>query len=403
MNSILKRILTVVLSLLLIVYVVYQGYSALYNPIRTMRAASGMFEDVISTNGFVLHNEMVINQKPSGVVDYLLQDGDSVAKDSVVAAVYETAQDASNQHKIQQLSDQIQQYQQLGSPDEAASIDIDVLDSEIEKSFLQLSSDVDSSTAENIESDRSDLVTLLDKKQLATGEIKDFSSQILNLQKQKADLSKNTGAQTGTVTAPVAGYFVSAVDGLENLYDTQKALSITADDVKKLLTAKPASHQSAVGKVITGFESYIVCNVDVNDTYKFKVGSTLSLRFLLSSVGEVPVTVAAINKSSAGCAIVLKCDYMSSPLSVIRRQKIEIVADSYTGIKVPDSDVYIVNGSKGVYIRNGSIVQFKKIEQIYSAPGYVVSAIDPSNQGNLQIYDEVIENGDDLYDGKVIK
>jgi hypothetical protein len=403
MNSILKRILTVLISLLLICYVAYQGYSALYNPIRTMRADSGTFEDDINTDGFVLHNETVITQKPSGVVDYLLQDGSSIAKDGEVAAVYKTAQDASNQHKIQQLSYQIQQYQQIGSSDEAASIDVDVLDSEIEKSFLQLSEDSDGSSAQNIESDRSDLVTLLDKKQLATGEIKDFSTQIANLQKQESQLSNNTGGQIGTVTAPVAGYFVSQVDGLENMYNAQNALSITADDVKKLLSAAPVSHQNVVGKVITGFDSYIVCNIDANDTYKLQVGNTLAIRFLLSSVGDVPVTVAAINQDSSGYAVVFKCDYMSSPFSVIRRQKIEIVADTYTGIKVPDSDVYIVNGSKGVYIRNGSIVQFKKIEQIYSASGYVVSAIDPSNQGNLQIYDEVIENGDDLYDGEFIK
>ncbi len=94
---------------------------------------------------------------------------------------------------------------------------------------------------------------------------------------------------------------------------------------------------------------------------------------------------------------------MNSALSVIRRQTIEIVANSYTGIKVSDSDVHIVNGEKGVFVRYGSIVQFKKIDEIYSAPGYVVSNIDPTSQGNLQVYDEVIENGDDLYDGKVIK
>jgi hypothetical protein len=94
---------------------------------------------------------------------------------------------------------------------------------------------------------------------------------------------------------------------------------------------------------------------------------------------------------------------MTGAIAVLRKQTIEIVANSYTGIKVPDSFVHIVNGTKGVFVRSGSLAQFKKIDQIYSTSGYLVSAIDTSKQDYLQVYDEVIENGDDLYDGEVIK
>ncbi len=284
MNSFVKKIVTLLVSLFLISYVIYQGYSVLYNPIRTVRAESGTFEDDIKTEGFVLHNESVITQSPNGIVDYLLDDGEAVAKGGQVAAIYKTAQDASNQHKIQQMSSQIQQYQQIGSQDEVSSIDVDVLDSEIEKNFLQLSEDVDGSSVDNIETDRSALLTLLDKKQLATGEIKNFNTQIAQLQQKEAALSKETGSQIGTISAPAAGYFVSEVDGLENIYNSQNALTITAENVKNLLSAATKRNQDAVGKVITGFQTYIVCNVSADDSYKLKVGSTVTLNFPLSSV-----------------------------------------------------------------------------------------------------------------------
>lgn len=403
MNTVAKRIVTIIVSLFLIGYVSYQAYAVLYDPIRTMRVESGTFEDIISTEGFVVHDETVINQNPQGVIDYTKQDGESVSKGGEVAAVYETEQDAQNERKIQQLNSQIQQYKQMGSASDASTIDVSVLSSEIDKVFLQLSEASDSSKISSIDSQRASLLTLLDKKQLATGEISNFDSEISSLQKQCDVLSSKSQAQTGSISAPAAGYFVSAADGLENLYNTKKIASITSKDVDRLLAAAPAKSANAVGKVITGFQSYIVCKVSNDDVYKLHVGSGVSLRFLLSSESEIPVTVAAINKDASGCAVVLRCDTMSSTLAAIRRQTVEIVDGSYSGIKISDSFIHIVNGTKGVYVRNGDMAQFKKIDQIYSGAGYVVSSNSPSKQDYVQIYDEVIENGDDLYDGKVIK
>jgi hypothetical protein len=403
MNTVVKRLLTALVSLLVISYVGYQAYCAFYNPIKTMRANSGTFEDVIKTEGFVLHDETVITSNRSGVIDYIRNDGENVAKGGEVAAVYKTDQDAANFRKIQSLNDQIQKYQQAGSSTNVESIDIDILGSEIQKSFLELSAAADSTDVAEIAAIKSDMLSLLNKKQLATGEVTNFNTQIAQLQKQCSALSKETSAQTGTICAPVAGYFVSSADGFENAYDYTKALSITDKDVKKLLSAKASVKSGAVGKIISGYESYIVCGLSADDAYKLHVGGSVQMKFLLSSQPAVSVTVAAINKSSSGVAAVFKCASMSSALAGIRRQTVEIVDASYTGIQVLDSFVHVIGGTKGVFVRNGDIAQFKKLDPIYSAAGYTVSSINNTKTGYLQVYDEVIENGDDLYDGKVIK
>ena len=403
MNAVAKRLLTALLSLFLISYVGYQAYNALYNPIKTMRVAGGTFQDIIKTSGFVLHDETVITSSGSGVIDYVRQNGESVAKGGTVAAIYKTDQDAANQRKIQSLNAQIADYQQTGNSTNVDSIDIDVLSSEIQKSFLNLSEAADSADAASIGTLKSDMLSLLNEKQLATGEVTSFATQIAALKSQCSALSKKTSAQNGTISAPVAGYFVSSADGLENAYDYTKALSITATDVKKLLASKASIQSGVVGKIISGYESYIVCTVGVNDAYKLHVGTSVQLRFLLSSQPELSVTVAAINKNSSGVAVVFKCTTMTSAIAVIRKQTVEIVASNYTGIKVSDSFVHVIDGTKGVFVRNGNIAQFRKLDSIYSATGYTVSAIDASKTDYLQVYDEVIENGDDLYDGKVIK
>jgi hypothetical protein len=403
MNIIIKRLLTASVSILLIGYVGFQAYCAFYNPIKTIRASSGTFEDIIKTDGFVLHAETVIESDQSGVIDYTRNDGENVAKGGEVASVYNSEKDAANERRIKALTQQIEQYEETGNSKAVDVIDINVLSSEIEKSFLSLSAAADSADIENINSIKSDMLSYLNKKQLATGEVSDFSKQTAALKKERDELSRKSAKKVGTIYAPEAGYFVSSTDGLENAYDFSKALTISAKDVKNLLEAKTSEPKNTVGKIISGYESYIVCNFNDNDVYKIHVGDTVKMRFLLSSQPEVDVTVAAINKSADGTAVVFKCTVMTSAIASIRRQTVEIVAGTYTGIQVPDNIIHIINGTKGVFVRSGDIARFKKIEPVYSAAGYTVSALNYTDSDYLQVYDEVIENGDDLYDGKIIK
>lgn len=402
MNTAMKRALTFLVSLVLIVYVGYQAYRVLYNPLKTLRVTSGTYEDVIKTDGFVLHSETVISQKVNGVVDYVRQDGESVAKGGEVAAVFASEKDAENQRKIQMLESEIQSYQSIGSSANVDAIDVDVLNSELEKKFLELSKASDNDDVDSILTLKTELLSLFNKKQLVTGEISNFNAQINSLSKQKAELERSTGSKIGSITSPDAGYFVSSVDGLENAYNVNDILSISASDVKRLLSAKTSKPADAVGKIITGYDTYIVCTIDADEAYNLHVGDSLKLRFLLSSQGEIPVTVSAINKDSSGVALVLKSTVMTGALAVIRHQTVELVVGKFNGIRVPDAFIHIVGGSKGVFVREGSIVKFKKLNPIYSSSGYTVSALG-SDESYLQIYDEVIENGDDLYDGKVIK
>jgi hypothetical protein len=402
MNGLLKRVVTVLVSLVIIGYVGYQAYNALYRPIRTMRAQSGTYEDIIKAEGVVLHQETIVPAVQGGVVDYVRSNGEDVAKGGEIAYIYRTEQDAANRRRIQAINALIAQYEQMGDSTSAESIDIDVLSAEIENSFSALCAAADGGKASDIAAAKADMLSLLNKKQLATGEITNFNAQIAGLEAKAAALAQTTGDRIGTIYAPEAGYFVSETDGFENAYNYADVPSITAADVEKLLARDIAPQKGAAGKIISNYESYIVCTMDANDAYDLHVGDSVQLRFLLSSQPSVTVTVAAINRDLSGVAVAFKCTEMTSSLAVIRRQDMEIVANSYTGIEVPDGFMHVVGGVKGVFVREGSIAQFKKLDAVYSAAGYTVSAIN-ADPGYLQVYDEIIENGDDLYDGEIIK
>ena len=81
-----------------------------------------------------------------------------------------------------------------------------------------------------------------------------------------------------------------------------------------------------------------------------------------------------------------------------------------------EKNVYDDNGNKtverkkvqGVYVLYGSEVQFKQISILYSGNDYVICDTEPEegilfNGETITLNDQVILEGDDLYDGKIIK
>lgn len=403
MNVVVKRLLTALLSLLLIVYVGYQGYCALYNPFRTTRATSGTYQDTITADSIVLHAETPVTYSGGGVLDYTREDGEDVSKGGEVAAVYNSEEAAENSRKIKSLQSELDLYSKISSTSSANSIDIDVINSKITSSFLELCEAAGSSDTTKIDEKKTELLSLLNKKQIATGKENDFSKQIENLKNKINKLSQSASKQSNSVNAPISGYFVSKADGYENCYDVSKVGSITPKEVKSLIDSKPKNVENSVGKILSDYETFIAVTLSQDDSYKLKEGESVKVKFLYSSVPNVSATVYAINKDSEGTAVVLRFTDLSSSLCTLRKPKIEIVTSNFTGIKVTNGCIHIVNGVKGVFVRNGNLVNFRKIQPIYSAQGYTVSQIMDSDSTYLQVYDEIITNGDDLYDGKTIK
>ncbi len=399
-----RGVLTGLASLLLLGYVGYQAYHALYHSVTTQRVYSATVRDSLTTDGFVLRHETVLTSDiGTGVLNYACSDGERVAKNGTVAEVYSSAQDAANASRLAKLKSEIGELSGAGSASDASAADVSMLDERIDDSLLSVAELAASpSGLDGLDQVRSNLLSLLNRKQLATGEATDFSARIAQLQQQVGALGSSKGA-VRAIASPESGYFVSSIDGYESAYDTDKVLSISTADIQQLTSRKPQKAASAVGKVISDYDWYIVCTVPSTQARRLKVGASAAVQFMLSSEGEVPVTVAAVNRAGDTSAVVLQCGVMTDKLAVIRRQTVQIVISEITGVKVPNSVIHVVRNVKGVYVRNGNTIQFKTIQPLYSGNGFTISTSDPTSDSLLQVYDEAIVKGDDLYDGKIVQ
>ena len=429
MNS--KKIRTlgaVVLAFLVLLYVGYQAYQATHQSIRTETAMYGEVSDVLQAQGFILRNETVIDESYSGVLSYRVADGSRVSRGGVIADIFSNESDAASQRELDQLDQEIENLQSLSQTANFYVANPSMLGDQIYSALEGISQLVNENDFSGLNTQKGELQNALIRRQLITGEesAEDYSQRISQLQSQRDTLASQTGSATGSILAPEAGYFISTVDGLENVMDISQVESITVAQAEELLEQQPSS-TDAVGKICSEFKWYFVCTVSAEDALKFAEGNAVTLRFPFAISDSVTTVVDAVNQADleSSALIVMECYEMNEELASLRTETCEISVTQYSGIRVSQKAVHFAevtktwedeNGEevtemrevKGVYVMHGSEIVFRQIVPLYSTSYYVICDPNPNEDelmtdGTVQLYDEIVVEGTDLYDGKVVK
>ena len=418
------------LALLLLFYVGYQIYKSHFSSIKTEAAMYYTASSTVQASVLALRNEMVLASPPKGAVDYVVSSGSRVASGGTVANVYESEDQISAVHQMQQIDSAVSRLQSLQQQRGAYSFSAETANERICQKLTDILGSIGSGEMDQAESQKSALLTLLNEKEIGTGEVKNFSSRISALQTERKTLEKQAGTPVGTVVSPQAGYFIQSTDGMERAYDISKVGSITCADVKNLQAAKLTPVSGAAGKISQDFDWYLVCTLPADQLVSFRqldTGDSLSVQFPFASNMSVAVTLKAINASSDGSegAVVLECKEMNADLADIRRETANIQLGQFTGLRVSQKAVHYADVEKtgkdakgkqykvkknvmGVYVMHGNQLAFRQIIPEFSTSGYVICSPTPDSDSlmtsdTVKYSDEVVVEGTDLYDGKVVK
>lgn len=406
MSTFLRRLLSVLFALVICVYVGYQIYQSTYTSVEVSNAVSYTVYDTIDTTAFIVRDETVIHSSVKGYVYYTLENGNRVAKGGEIAQIFASEADALTQQKLNQLDTQIAGLQAIESQGSYNRTNLDLINGQLNTTLQELILSTQTRGYSEIHNTQFDLLQLFCKQQLTTGLLSSLKSKIEELKAQRHALGANYSAAKSTILAPVAGYFISQTDGLENALDYTNITAITPDDAVNALELKISQSQNAVGKVAGDYQWYLVCVLDNEQTAGIGVGKELSVRLPFVSSSSVPVTVAAVNKDREGrAAVVFKCINMSEELASIRRENMQIQLKAYTGLYVQDSALqFNENNEPGVFVRVGNTCVFRRVEVLYHSESgkYSVCAADKGD-GYLELYDDIIVKGKGLYDGKIIR
>lgn len=424
-----KKIIFMIILIFASAYILYQIYVSNFTKVETQPVTYTSLSDSIQSESFIVRDEVFINNNSNGVMSYLLEDGEKVAKDGTVAEIFNNYDDAKTQKEIKNIDNEINNFKQLSYLSNSYTSDPLATDGQIGSSIQKMIKDINTSSYNNIQKSRSDILYLMNEKQIITGKVASFNNKIDELQSQRDTLSKSHGSSIGKVLAPDSGYFVSKLDGFENLVNFDNVLSLSVDNIKSILSSekKLDSNKNIIGKVIRGINWYIVCNVSSDEAFKLYNGKSVNITLPLVSTEKFPATVAAVNQQDkkSEAAVILSLNNMDNRLALTRNETVKIDINTYNGLLINKNSLHedilrktVVdeNGNEsleekkvqGVYILRGKEIVFKQVVPIYSDNNYIVCEQNPSsdklfNGETITILDEVVTEGTNLYNGKIIK
>ena len=429
-NSLIRRLGTTAIALLLLLYVGYQVYRSHYSGVRTETAAYFTASDSVQVTGFAVRDETVLEGGQSGVVDYVLSSGDKVAKGGTVALLCRDARQASARRELETVESEIQSLKTLEAPGDTYAASPDSLNQQIHRELSGLLGQTVAGDYSRLSRSRENLLYLISERQIVTGGAADFGERLKALEEQKKTLTGQAGTALGRIVSPKSGYFISSTDGLESAVDFSKALSLTGAQIRAAQSAKAAPVSGAAGKISGSYEWYFACVVGADRAVGFRQlasGGTVSIRFPFVSNMTVPASVAAVNQQDpdSEAAVILRCTYVNAQLASIRRQTAQIVVHEYTGVRLSRKALHFETVSKtqkdekgkkttvkkevsGVYVLHGNQIDFRQVVPVYSTDNYVVCDPNPDAEslmtdGTVKLHDEVVVEGTDLYDGKVVQ
>lgn len=402
-----KKLLTalyIALAVFIVVYFLILVFKINYEPVKTQIAMDKTVASTALTDAFIVRDEYPIKTSLSGTLVPLVEDGKRVASGDDVAVVFNNEDAAKVYNEIQTLKKDIEYYSSLQNKIGVQTSDIAPLDERIYSACQEYVVAVNKGNVNTFSGYEEKIRNSITSRQLSTGTVIDPGEKLNELNSRLAALeSKNVGYST--ITAPHPGYYISLADGYENVVNYKDILTLTTSQISELLKseADKSSIDSYMGKLFDGFNWYILCVIDYEDAVKLKIGSSAKIEFTMTTAEPLNATVARIGENVDGkTAVVLKSNLMSSEYSALRKEQIKITLAEYDGLQIDNKAIREIDGQKGVFVLSGKFIKFKKINIIYSDSEISICNNPENKSGFVELYDEIVVEGKDLYDGKIL-
>lgn len=417
----------IIMLLLLGAILLTIGVSA-WNSLReiypTVLAYTYTVSDSMEATGFLVRQESVLTGQ-GGTVELLPDEGEKVSRGETVALFYQSDDGLTQRQTLQQLLLEQEQLEyalaQAGGSSDSAQLSTRVADA-----IADLRGAASSGDLTGLESQTLELKSLIYKHSYTFNQEGDSTAALQasldEVNTQIQTLTAQASRSTSRVTASQSGVFSGLVDGYESLITPDMLDSITPSHLEQLARQTPTENTSAIGKLITNSTWYFACTLPEEDAERLVEGRTITVRFSRDWSGEVDMEVERLSDPEDGkVLVVLSADKFLSDTTLLRRQTVELVFDTVSGIRLPKEALRVEQQTvtdpdteeekqvsvTGVYALVGQRAEFKEVTVLAEEDDYILvkaaSTETPTQEKKaLRAGDKIIISSGELYDGKVI-
>lgn len=415
-GTLIYQIVAAALALALAGYVAFDLWRGLRDPFSTALSYGYTVYDSLEATGYLVRSEQVL-PAAGGQVDLIPAEGEKVSRGQTVARIYQDEDVLARSQQIQALEQQLEQVRSA-QRSQVAGQDSARLGQEIIRAMVALRASVAAGDLTGLESQAGRLRSLVYQRGYTyggAGQTGDMDSVAAALERELADLRSWDAGRGTAVTTPVSGIFSGVVDGYEGVITPENITALTPGDLDKLTPA--VVPEQPVGKLIVDATWYFVCSLPEEQAQALVPGRTVTVRFSLDWSGEVDMSIQQVGSPQGGRSVViLSSDRYLSKVTLLRRQTVDLIFSSTTGIRVPTQAIRTVTRTEtqedgnstttetqGVYALVGAQAEFKPVKILRREDHYCLVQPEETGRKALRAGDEIIVASEDLFDGKVIR
>lgn len=391
----------------------------------TVLAYTYTVDDSLEATGFVVRDEVVLTGV-GGTVELLPDEGEKVSLGSTVALLYQSEAGVSQRETLEQLNLEKEQLEYALSTLGGGGGESVQLSNQVADAMASLRGAAASGDLTGLERQALELKSLIYKRSYSLEEGTDTAATLQasldSVNAQIEALTLQAAQSTSRVTAPQSGVFSGLVDGYESLLTPASLETLTLTQFRQVEGQTLSENTAAIGKLITDSTWYFVCPLPEADAGRLVEGRSVTVRFSRDWSGEVDMTVERLGTAEDGqVLVVLSTDKFLSDITLLRRQTVELVFDSVTGIRIPKEALRVEQktvtdeetGEEStvnytcVYALVGQQAERKQVDVVAEEENYllvtpVTGTAASQSKKALRSGDQIIISSGELYDGKVI-
>ena len=398
------KLLIALFSVFVCLVIVYQIYCYFYVSVATEYATIIECEDTETVTGYFLRDESIIQSTDSKYIDITVNSGEKVSNGGVIANVYSSEDSAKTQSQIRDLQLRIDEIKSVISAASGYNSGSEYKN-EIKKDAISISDSLDRGDVSAAFTAASDFTSNVIKSKISKGEITNYTDKLKELESQMSALVSSAAPVASYITAANSGYFVQKADGLENQLSLELGEDITAQtfmSIEEKCSQNTSYTENYIGKLVKGSVWRVCFKTDSEKFENTDIGSVLYIRIPSVTDDKIKCTVTSISNDSDYTYVVIESNVISGDILSQRSCQIDVVIDTYRGLRVDKNALRKIEDNEGVYIRSNGILKFRKVNILYIGSTYAVVEYDVIDTSGLQAYDEVVVKGSNLYDGKVV-
>ncbi len=404
-NKYLKLII-VILTVMVSSYIVFHILSTASSGVRTTQAVLYSTSEGVSTEGFVVRQEAVI-EAPYSMTVPTRKSGEKVAAGAQVAISAASNAAWERQEKIQQLEENLAQlklavsYQ--GTLTSTGQIETQI--SETSAAYAALLGQGQFSAA--AETGRN-LKSMVLHQAVGNSNTNSLQSEITRMEAELSTMQAGAAADTAVVTTKKAGYYSPQADGLESVLTPEVLRTIDPSSFEELWEKRNSTPapSNAAGCLIDSNQWYYAALVELEHLEDIHTGDILTVHLAGDSTAPLKMSVVRADRSGKEKGLLV----LTSPnrlfdVADLRTIKADVVFRSYEGLRIPKEAVCYDKESDtaGVYVLVSGKAVWKDVELIYDTGDNYIAALDQSTTQNLWPEDRILLDTEDLFDGKVVE